>query len=157
MDRKLIFLAVMSVALVFLAVTAATARPWTLPNTPLYTFRMEQASNEMNFSPAKGNGFAYAGEGGHTLGYDIAGLKIYYSDAELLATGCKPTCVETCLETCVSTCPQTCVNTCSTCVSTCPHTCVNTCSTCVSTCSYSCVNTCWSTCAYTCDLTCDEP
>ena len=139
MDRKLIFLAVMSVALVFLAVTAATAHTWTSPNTPLYTLRMEQASTKMNFSPAKGNGFAYTVEKGHILGYDIAG---YFSDGEPLATGCKPTCVETCLETCVSTCPQTCVSTCFTCVSTCP---------------YSCVNTCWSTCAYTCDLTCDEP
>jgi hypothetical protein len=171
MDRKLIFLAVMSVALVFLAVTAATAHPWTSPNTPLYTLRMEKASSEMNFSPAKGNGFAYTVEKGHTISYDVAE---FYSDAELLAT-CKPSCVysctdtcggtcnsscgETCPQTCVNTCDSTCVNTCdSTCVNTCPQTCVSTCdASCNGTCDYTCADTCWGTCKETCEYSCEDP
>jgi hypothetical protein len=161
MDRKQMLFVVMSIVLVFVAVAATTARPGTSPATPLYTYRMEQASNDMNFLPAEGNGFTFTTKGGHAVNYDIV---VYHDYDELLSTGCKPscistcysTCVSTCNSTCVSTCPQTCVSTCSsTCLNTCPNTCVNTCSqTCVSTCSYTCVSTCYGTCAETCDLSC---
>ncbi|MBU7026897.1 MAG: hypothetical protein HXS48_08140 [Theionarchaea archaeon] len=50
MNRKKVSIAVVSMAVAFLAVTCVTASPRT-SNTPLYTFRMEQASSEMNFLP----------------------------------------------------------------------------------------------------------
>ncbi|KYK34771.1 MAG: hypothetical protein AYK19_02540 [Theionarchaea archaeon DG-70-1] len=147
MDRK-VPLAVISVALALLAVTAATAHP-SVTRTPLYIFRMEQQSSEMNFLPTERNTFIYTTAQGHTVLYEITGCGY----AAPLATGggntcnsCSRTCSNTCPVTCMSTCPETCVYTCHTCVSTCPYTCVNTCSF---TCGSTCPNTCWST--------CDEP
>ena len=165
MNRKqLMLILVVCGAVGFLAVTAVTASGQT-SSTPLYTFRMEQASSEMSFLPTERNTFLYIAEKGHTVTYDVTGC----CNAVPLITGgaytcgtcgrtcpntCYSTCVSTCSSTCVSTCPETCVNTCHTCVSTCSSTCVSTCSsTCVSTCPYTCGNTC----ANTCWDTCEEP
>lgn len=143
MDKKML-VAVIGISAALLAATCVTASSWTF-NTPLYTFRMEQASNKMNFLPTEMNTFTYITEKGHDLIY---------------ATGCsgcgdaEPLLPETC-----STCSQhycdeptlcgTC-GTCGTCWSTCPYTCDG--DTCDET---SCQNTCESTCPYTCmDWTC---
>ncbi|KYK28139.1 MAG: hypothetical protein AYK19_05810 [Theionarchaea archaeon DG-70-1] len=149
MDKKKLFLAATGMVIAFLAVTAVTASPRAFLSTPLHTFRMEQASNEMRFLPVAANNFAYNVENGHNLNYD--GMEGFCSNAVPLMTAnyCtyEPTC---CGSTCVNTCWYTCVSTCATCVSTCSSTCVNTCSTCVSTCSSTCVYTCPNTCALTC-------
>jgi hypothetical protein len=48
--QKWISLVVAIIAIVSLAVTAVTANTsWKSSNTPLYTFRMEHASNDRNF------------------------------------------------------------------------------------------------------------
>ena len=153
MDRKQMLFVVMSIALVFVAVAATTARPGTSFTTPLYTFRMEQASNDMNFLPAEGNGFTFDTKSGHAVNYDFV---VYHDYDEPLSTNCKPTCADTCPNTCFPTCSSTCVDTCpNTCVDTCFQTCVNTCPyTCVDTSYQTCVNTCWSTCPQTCDFSC---
>ena len=143
--------------LVVLAVTAVIADS-SLFNTPLYTFRMEQASSEMNFLPTELNKFDYNAENGYTMdhevimGYCIDGSSIQYTGYTCPPVTCETciTCPVTCYSTCVSTCTNTCVSTCNTCVDTCPSTCVNTCNTCVSTCTNTCVNTCVSTCYVTC-------
>ncbi len=147
-----ITLAVTGMVLVLLAVTCVSASPWR-SSTPLYTFRMEQASSKMNFLPTGMNAFTYTTQGGYDLNYKAAGCCI---GAEIMITGvtcydsCGGTCEYTCWDTCVSTCPNTCVSTCpNTCVSTCPNTCVSTCNTC----SY----TCWDTCGLTCRYTCTKP
>jgi hypothetical protein len=162
MDRrqKWTLLGVVSVAIVSLAITAVTASPRTL-GTPLYTFRMEKASGEMNFSPATMNNLTYTTGNGWRLNHDVSGewfgalplIPCTWNDGCSPTTGtCDRTCKYTCSSTCVSTC-STCVNTCpNTCVNTCPNTCVSTCSTCVSTCSNTCISSCNGTCgAYTCD------
>lgn len=103
----------MSATVIFLAVTTATASPLTV-KTPLYTVRMEQASNKMNFLPTEMNGFTYTAEKGYTMNYDI--LECYC--AEPLIVTWQPTCefYPTC-DTC-----ETCV-TCGTCYpDTCPWT-----------------------------------
>jgi hypothetical protein len=55
---------VMSVIFAALAVTVTASA---LPSTPLYTYRMEQASNKMHFLPTEMNGFTYIAEKGYTL------------------------------------------------------------------------------------------
>ena len=173
MDRKTMSVAVVSVAIAFLAITVVTANPYVSINTPLYTLRMEQVSCGKNFSPAQISGFTYAAGNGYNLNHGVSG-----GYGEPLADPTKPpacytyectcpfdctidyTCEVTCSvecvntwSTCVNTCSDTCVNTCShTCDDTCPNTCVNTCETCVNTCSH----TCWDTCEDTC-WTCDFP
>lgn len=100
MDRKEMWIAVICVALASLAVTCVTASPWT-SNTPLYTFRMEQASSEKNFLPTPVRGFIYATEKGCDLGYDVLGCcdaaKPLYT---CLNTACGFTCEGSCAKTC---------------------------------------------------------
>ena len=124
-------------------VTASSCRS----GTPLFTFRMEQASNKMNFLPTAVNGFVYSTEKGYTVHYSAAG----YGDAQPLKPPTEvPTCPYTCDDdTCEETCPYTCWSTCpSTCESTCPNTCDGpTCwSSCRSRCPPTQVDTCWETC-----------
>jgi hypothetical protein len=126
----------------------------------LYTVRMEQASNKMNFLPTAVNEFTLAAEKGYQLDYDSAG----YCTVQPLKP---PTEVETCPETCDGetcgntcpltcndpTCPATCSVTCDTCTQPTCETC-ETCSTCV-TCGSTC-STCkgQDTCWYTCEIDC---
>ena len=146
--QKMIFV-VMSVILAALAVTVTASA--LAGHTPLYTVRMEQASNKMHFLPTEMNGFTYTTEKGCTLECTVVRK---YSDVTPLATlpyatmciTCEPdTCEATC-GTCAGwTCDQTsCQQTCYTCEGQ-GHTCDQT--SCQSTCSG---NTCWSTCPYTC-------
>lgn len=71
-ERRKLLVAVMSIVTVFLAVAFVTASPRSF-NTPLYTFRMEQQSSEMNFLPGTMNTFIYTTEKGYTLDQDASG------------------------------------------------------------------------------------
>lgn len=147
MDKKMSTAAI-SIVVTLLAATCATATSWS-STTPLYTFRMEQQSNKMHFSPATMNGFTYTTENGCTVAYDILGC---CGAAPLIFTQRSTECDETCGNSCGNTC-DTCTNTCW---STCPNTCGSTCpATCPSTCGSSCGGTC-STCGYTCEDTCEK-
>ncbi len=174
--KQMMYIAVVSMTALSLAVVAVTARSEPL-NTPLYTFRMEQASSEMNFLPTDKNTFTYMSEKGYTLEYNAAN-----SCCEaILGTSSYETCYSyytcvgyyTCSQTCDGfthggyTCLPTCYNwwtcnlyTCSlscndftcvgvfTCMGTCVQTCPETCDTCY--------DTCWSTCegqGWTCNAT----
>ncbi len=145
--------ALVAVASVSCALLVASALAGSLTlNTPLYTFRMEQASSKMNFLPTIMNGFTYTTENGHTLNYDATG----YCGMPLDVTSgktCEGTCqgqetcqgYNTCDLTCWSTCPNTCGSTCPLTCDTCDHTC-GTCETCI-TCRVTCIgSTCWETC-----------
>lgn len=169
---------------VFFAITAAAANTLS-PNTPLYTFRMEQVSSEMNFLPTEKNDFNYTAENGCTLNYAIQAS----SAVSIITTSgtcrecrnitnlrtCPKTC-ETCpgdfgckktWDTCHTHCPITCLPTCpgiKTCADTCKKTCPGkigcekTWDTCHITCPITCSPTCfWNrTCTYTCEKTCPE-
>jgi hypothetical protein len=162
MDRRLALIVMVSTALAVLTVTAATATPG-VSGTPLYAYRMEQASSKMNFLSTEMANFTYIAEKGYVLSYDATG---FCNPEPLAPTGeemetCWPQCTTneitwcqyTCEDTCfMSTCQQ---NTCSQTCYTCPEdTCNNTCtspytchlSTCVSTCNPTCTSP-W-TCQY---------
>ncbi len=185
MDKMKIGIIVMSVVFTGFAVTWIFALPQ--PSTPLYTFRMEQASSKMNFLSTPASAFMYTTEKGYTLNSSAAGCcnvlldtgvwTCYYSTCggETCILTCPvschgtcndPTCPDTCNPTCnVPTCPNTCGDThqytCSTCEETCEHTCPLTCDdpTCLETCSgFTCYETCPETCSPTCiDPTCVNP
>ena len=70
MNRKKVSIAVVSTAVVVLAVTCVTASHQTL-NTPLYTFRIEQASSEMNFLPTAVSEFTYNTRDGYTVNWEF--------------------------------------------------------------------------------------
>ena len=59
-----------------LAVTCVTAST-SLCNTPLYTFRIEQASSKMNFLPTAMNEFTSTTEKGYNLTYDTFGEVVW--------------------------------------------------------------------------------
>jgi hypothetical protein len=146
--------------LVTSAVVTVAAVTCESSTTPLYTFRMEQASNKMNFLPTPVNTITYSAMGGSILNYAGSGC----CTAAPLGTaetceGCSTIeitcymCPDTWWSTCGDTCPNTCWNTCTyTCWSTCPSTCG---STCPNTCYNTCPNTCYNTCEYTCEYTCE--
>lgn len=140
MKRKKVWITVASGAFMLLAVAVATAAS-SPSSTPLYTYRMEQTSYEMNFLPTEVSSFTYAAENGYTLNYDVP---MYCGSVTPLMTEgstCNPTCD---IKTCIS---------CLTC-DTCFH-CVTVDPTCdENTCQY----TCGGTCDYTCSgWTCDPP
>lgn len=152
MDRKLALILVASTAFAILTITAVTATPWA-SGTPLYAYRMEQASNKMNFLPTQMTTFTYIAEKGYTVHYGV--ISGGQSDPLHITAG--PTACEDC-ET--VTWPYTCEWSCW--FSTCPaNTCSNTCYTCPEdTCNSTCTSpwTCHkSTCAYTCNDTCTSP
>jgi hypothetical protein len=158
MDRRQrILMAMISASIAFLAITAVTAT-LRASSTPLYTYRMEQQSSEMNFLPTEKNTFTYEAEGGYVLNCGIGGMNCGCSGG---VSPLNPYTCATCDEYYCehpSECYGTCYNTCSTCSgNTCDETsCQNTCSTCLQyTCYY---YTCWYlTCLWdTCiDYTCD--
>ena len=169
MDKKMVAAAV-GVAVVLCAVAVVTASPRISSNTPLYTMRMEQASNKMHFLPTEKNNFTYTIERGYNLEHLVGAM---FGEVALDTTPC--TCEEctvdftcphgtcsdtcdtcfTCTNTCEGTCGPTCPGTCATC-STCNRTCANTCAeTCVSSCDGTCSDTCPQTCA-TCETVCEH-
>lgn len=147
-NKKQMPIAVVGIALALLAVTANSS----LSITPLYTYRMEQASSEMNFLPTQRNSFVYSTEKGYNLNYD--GKSCYVNPFEE-PTKYGETCpVTACPEPTCSTCPNTsCGHTCDTCTQPTCETC-ETCSTCPtqqSTCWDTCKgDTCWDTCEIDC-------
>lgn len=136
---------------------AALMTATTSPHTPLYTVRMEQESNKMNFLPTEVNQFTYTAENGCTVLYEVSLCGVHPLEEPTVPETCPNTCDD---ETCYGpTCPETSCNTCSTCSSTC-NTCTQpTCETCEETCPYTCStcsSTCWNTCSgYTCKDTCE--
>ncbi len=156
MNKKKMLAAVMGVAAVSLVVMSVTAGSF-FANTPLYIFRMEQASSQMNFWPAAVNGFTYTTENGCTVSVCVAGCGVIPLDLKSQRdTECDETCFSTCPVTCW-TCPSTCDATCpQTCDDpTCPYTCYETCP---NTCEYTCDDpTCAYTCEQTCHYTCEKP
>lgn len=64
--------AIVSMAIMSLAVGAA-ANPQKQSITPLYTYRMQQASSSMNFLPMEKNDFIYTAEKGCELQYILEG------------------------------------------------------------------------------------
>lgn len=153
MRRKttLVVTAGMAVLLATVFVTTGTS----VVSTPLFTMRMEQASNDMNFLPTLVMKFSYMTEKGYNMTCNFASCLGLCSGASATSFG-RPTCEPVCTSegntcdsyTCLETCPQTCTNTCSTC----PVTCLNTCpATCPNTCSSTCDDpTCQNTCPNTC-------
>ena len=174
----------MGVVFTGFAVTWISALP---QPSPLYTFRMEQASSKMNFLSTTTSEFMYVTEKGYTLNNSVQGCCQVHLDTGVwtcyYSTCGGPTCVLTCPESCHGTCndptcpdtcnptcndptcPNTCgdthQHTCSTCEETCEHTCPLTCDdiTCLETCSgFTCYETCPETCSPTChDPTCVDP
>ena len=153
----------------FCAVAAVTANPQVKSNTPLYTYRMEQASSGMSFLPTEKNDFTYTTEPGYTLDYTVtltAGSSTPQTTVPMQNTQwitCETcgftcdTCINTC-QTCYCTCWDTCRCTCQgiTCdFITCDFTCIFTCDTCFDTCFDTCWDTCFDTCFGTCFITCD--
>lgn len=121
------FIITVGVVTAILAITAVTATSWGT-STPLYTYRMEQQSNEMNFLPTEMNGFTYTTENGYSLNYVIC--EGFCGGATPLGTD-----LNTCSLTVCATCPYTACHQVSTCGSTCDETCPVTCPiTCEPTC-----------------------
>lgn len=122
--QKWILIGVVSGLFISFAV-AASSSPL---NTPLYIFRMEQASSEMSFLPTEVNQFTYITEKGYTLDCSVTGS----DNVSPLNTGVWSCEGSTCQpwHTCWCTCPYTCLNTCgATCTYwTCP---MATCFTCI--------------------------
>ena len=138
MDRKKVFIAA-SAACVILAVMCVTATPRL--STPLYTYRMEQASSKMNFLPTEKSIFAYTTEKGYSLNCNASFCDRGHpnmSDTYEECTTIEITCI-TCPGTCTDTCWPTCTNTCQTCPATCPGTCKNTCGNTCQTCEPTCL------------------
>ncbi len=127
--------------------------------SPLFAFRMEQVSSEMNFLPLEKNSFVYNTEKGCQIGSSPSCGNC--SNVGAIFITYKATCWYTCDGTCGYTCVHTC-NTCwYTCDGTCSPTCLRTCNTCWYTCDGTCMftclgtcNTCWYTCDGTCSPTC---
>lgn len=142
MDRKSISVVLMSIVIVGLTITAVTARLWTT-TTPLHTYRMEQASDEMNFLPTEMAEFTYNAEKGYNITFEILEN---FEDVALVTWQTPYTCI-------YSTCKYTCT-TCDgpTCLETCPCT-VSCGPTCQDSCDYGrCPPTYWETCGSSCDI-----
>ena len=99
-------IAVFGVLIAFLTALDVMANPQ-ISDTPLYTFRIEQASNEMNFLPTTVNTFTYLAEEEYTLEYGPPELR----DSTNPLSTFEWTCID-------STCGNTC-NTCYSCWLTC--------------------------------------
>jgi hypothetical protein len=142
MDKKH-FLAAVSVTLVLAATLVTAGSQATI--TPLYTVRMEQQSNKMNFLPTAVTDFTYNAESGVILGTVKGCVGVSWDEGDSLYFLTENTCIKTCAATC-STCSSTCEYTCGY---TCGCSCGFTCDTCVATCG--------TTCNPTCDaITCDS-
>ncbi len=135
-SRRWILIGLVSVFTVSLAVATVFAATSITDKSPLFNYRMQQASSRMNFMPARPDTFTYTTEQGSCLNY---GTCMGCSGALPLHTHYYDTCIQDCTipvtcETCPSTCWSSCGGTCETCYSTSCGTCYSTCSTC-STCA----------------------
>jgi hypothetical protein len=117
--KKRISLGIIACASV-LAIACVTANTLTV-DTPLYTYRMEQVSSQMNFLPVEANGFNYNSQNCCLLSYST-GCTVPLDIPTTFP--CKPT-EETCLNSCGGTCSYTCkVTECESCSFTCGSTCI---------------------------------
>jgi len=105
--KKRALTALIGAAVISLVITSVAASPKISGNTPLYAFRMEQASSEMSFLPKEKTTFVYTTERGYTLNYDTAEACNVWGNVKAIYTG-KYTCYLTCPYTCWYTCPNTC-------------------------------------------------
>ena len=119
MNRNLkISIAVSGVIIAFLVLSTVTASQ-RAPNTPLYTFRIEQTSCRMNFSSTSMNSFAYDTRNGCTLNFgfvtDSGVIRVFggagtcwrYPDCYSYAISCE-TCFHYTCYSCRYTCPPLC-------------------------------------------------
>ncbi|MGD2248041.1 MAG: hypothetical protein PVF58_06515 [Candidatus Methanofastidiosia archaeon] len=157
MKKRKKILAVSSVVILFFALTCVTAQR-AIEGTPLFTYRMEQASSKMHFLPTEKNSFDYKTEKSSILNCNSSSGYCGMANMANLRCSEGSTCPDTCLDTCPHTCPYTCPNTCqgwtcnnSTC---CSSTCWETCGTCqAATCECTCVDsTCNAETACTCNV-----
>lgn len=105
MDRKMMSLSVICIVIVSLMAVCVTASA-RISNAPLYTYRMEQASSEMNFLPTKMNSFTYITENRYTLDYGVPegcndDIKLPKRTRDF---ECPPTVESTCPSTCLWSC-----------------------------------------------------
>jgi len=119
MDRNRVVVAATAIT-IFFAIACTTASNWT-SHSPLYTFRMEQASNRMNFFPAERNDFVYTTGEGYELNCDvtlISGESPQIESVVICTFNC-PTEAATCAdptECFINTCKETqCDRTCYAC------------------------------------------
>jgi hypothetical protein len=104
-----------------LAIACVTANTLTV-DTPLYTYRMEHVSSQMNFLPTEANEFSYNSQDYCLLSYSM-GCTMGPLDYPTTFP-CQPT-EETCLGSCGGTCSYTCkVTECESCSFTCGSTCI---------------------------------
>jgi hypothetical protein len=156
MRKEQIFALSVSLVAAFAAIAALSAHSLT-ENTPLFVFRMEQASNSMDFLPLEMSSFDYNTVQGFTLDQCCAGgLMPLFTLGNTCVSGCTEdaTCSYTCTATCWNTCDDnTCPSSCSgTCSSTCGSSCGGTCGTCGSTCGGTCGGSCIETCPKKCSI-----
>ncbi len=89
-------------------------------STPLYTYRIEQMSSEMNFFTTAVHDFSYTTEKGFTFTCENSKCSKELFNPLTIGFTCEtcrdPTCV-TCPDTCIPTCEPTCEE--STCIPTC--------------------------------------
>lgn len=130
MDRKLKTAIAMTVAAFVFFAAVVTASSFVASDTPLYSYRMEQASNKMHFLPTDMNTFSYNTEKGYNLDFEVTGnpgdgildtwqtpWTCVFSTCVYTCTTCDaPTCPDTCEQTCPATCGWTCGGSCDTCV-----------------------------------------
>lgn len=164
-QKWIVFAAVITSAVVFAACVGASS---SVSSTPLYTLRMEQASNNMHFLPTAVSEFTYNTEKGHTIAYTVSAKPQKYNIQGYTEFGSTcATCWLTCYtcgigcDTSDGTCWFTCQPTCDdmyTCEKTCDDYTHYTCETCYLTCKCTCARTCeGNTCEETCEPTCEGP
>lgn len=129
MEKRWMLIGLVGIAVVSLTMNTVVAS-WKTSASPLFNYRMQQASNKMNFTPAVPCIFTYTAEKGCSLGYQTCEAcfgkplpNFTRSTCDIYEQTCD-TCYDTCPGTCYNTCPNSC-GTCGTCYSTC-----STCSTC---------------------------
>ena len=111
--NKMMSVPVIGIVLVCLIASFVTAFEG-IPDSPLYTIRMEQASIKMHFMPGENQEYTYIAEQGYELPYNI----VYGGSVIPLSTALDTDCLNTCGGTC-----STCFATCGTCECTCPVGC----------------------------------
>jgi hypothetical protein len=97
-------IAMISMVVAFLAMTCITASSGT-SNTPLYTFRMEQASSGMSFLSTTVNEFSYNTRDGYTLNW---GFFVQIDPPGVFKCGSDQICPDGPEDPSFSTCCRTC-------------------------------------------------
>jgi len=85
-SQKWVVTTVVGVILVYAAVVAASSQK--SAHTPLYTYRMEQASSTMNYLPTEMNEILYTAKKGYKLNYELETEKSSNPEFETLDLDC---------------------------------------------------------------------